>query len=115
MSHTAASFFLESNMYAGLSAAAVEKGWIFSDPRGAKAQPGQAKVMAEMYRQMADVGGIPYETDMQVKMSGSGPMAAIMSKMGNVTMTSTVDSVEVGPLADDLFVPPAGYKLNPKK
>jgi len=101
--------------YARFYKAAVDKGWIFSDPRGAKAQPGQAKAMAEMYRQMADSGGIPYETDMQVTMSGSGPMAAIMSRMGNITMTSTVDSAEVGPLADDLFAPPAGYKLNQKK
>ena len=31
---------------------AVEKGWIFSDPRGAKGNPGQAKAMAEMYRQL---------------------------------------------------------------
>jgi hypothetical protein len=68
-----------------------------------------------MYRQMAEIGGIPYETDVQIKMSGSGPMAAILSKIGNVTMTTTVDSVEVAPLADDLFAPPAGYKLNPKK
>ncbi len=95
--------------------AAVEKGWIFSDPRGAKAQPGQAKAMAEMYRQMADIGGIPYATDMQIKMSGSGPMAGILSRMGNVTMTTTVDAVQVGPLADALFAPPAGYKLNQKK
>jgi len=35
--------------------------------------------------------------------------------MGNVTMTTTVDSVDVAPLADDLFAPPAGYKLNQKK
>jgi hypothetical protein len=42
-------------------------------------------------------------------------MAAVFSKMGNMTMTTTVDSVEVGPLADDLFAPPAGYKLNQKK
>ncbi len=35
---------------------AVEKGWIFSDPRGAKGNPGQAKAMAEMYRQLADTG-----------------------------------------------------------
>jgi len=101
--------------YAHFYKAAVEKGWIFSDPRGAKAQPGQAKAMAEMYRQMADIGGIPYATDIQIKMSGSGPMAAIMARMGNVTMTTTVDSVDVGPLADDLFAPPAGYKLNQKK
>ena len=101
--------------YSRFYKAGVEKGWIFSDPRGAKAQPGQAKAMAEMYRQMAEIGGIAYESDMQIKMSGSGPMAAILSKIGNVTMTTKVDSVEVAPLADDLFAPPAGYKLNPKK
>jgi hypothetical protein len=101
--------------YARFYKAAVDKGWIFSDPRSAKAQPGQAKAMAEMYKQMAEIGGIPYETAVQIRMSGTGPMAAIMSKMGTVTMTSTVDSVEVAPLADDLFAPPAGYKLNQKK
>lgn len=101
--------------YARFYKTAAEKGWIFSDPRGAKAQPGQAKAMAEMYRRMADIGGIPYQTDTQIKISGSGPMAAVFSKMGNMTMTTTVDSVEVGPLADDLFSPPAGYKLNQKK
>src|SRR5262245_26724790 len=101
--------------YARFYKAAADKGWIFSDPRGAKAQPGQAKAMAEMYRRMAEIGGIPYLTDMQMKMSGSGPMAAVFSKMGNMTMTTTVDSVETGALADDLFAPPAGYKLNQKK
>lgn len=101
--------------YARFYKAAVEKGWIFSDPRAAKAQPGQAKAMAEMYRQMADIGGIPYETDVQIKMSGSGPMAAILSRIGKVTMTTTVDSVEVGPVADSLFAPPAGYQLKQKK
>jgi hypothetical protein len=101
--------------YARFYKAAVEKGWIFSDPRGAKAQPGQAKAMAEMYRQMADIGGIPYATDVQIKMSGSGPMAGILSRIGNVTMTTTVDAVDVAPLDDSLFAPPAGYKLNQKK
>lgn len=101
--------------YARFYKAAAEKGWIFSDPRGAKAQPGQAKATAEMYRKIADIGGIPYETDTQIKMSGSGPMAGLLSRMGNVTMSTTVDTVEVGPLADTLFAPPAGYKLNQKK
>jgi len=101
--------------YARFYKAAADKGWIFSDPRGAKAQPGQAKAMAEMYKRVAEIGGIPYQTEMQIKMSGSGPMAAVFSKMGSMTMTTTVDSVETGALADDLFAPPAGYKLNQKK
>jgi hypothetical protein len=95
--------------------AAVEKGFIFSDPRAAKGQPGQAKAMAQMYKELADTGGIAYETEMQIKMGGSGPMAGILARLGNVTVTSQVESVTVGPLADDLFAPPAGYKLNPRK
>jgi hypothetical protein len=95
--------------------AAAEKGFIFSDPRAAKAQPGQARAVAEMYSQMAATGGIPYEMDVQIKLGGSGPMAGLMARMGNITMTNTVDAVETTALADDLFAPPAGYKLNPKK
>ena len=101
--------------FAGFYKAAVEKGWIFSDPRGAKAQPGQAKAMAEMYRQIANIGGIPYASEVQIKMSISGPLAGLLAKIGNVTMTSTTDSVEVGPLTDNRFAPPAGYRLNQKK
>jgi hypothetical protein len=101
--------------YARFYKTAAEKGWIFSDPRAAKAQPGQAKAMAEMYHQLAAIGGIAYQTDMQIKIGGSGPMAGLMARMGNIAMTSTVDSIETGSLADDLFAPPAGYKLNQKK
>lgn len=95
---------------------AVEKGFIFSDPRAAKGQPGQARAMAQMYKELADIGGIAYETEMQIKMGGgSGPMGGIMARLGNVTITNQVESVTVGPLADDLFMPPAGYKLNQRK
>jgi hypothetical protein len=95
--------------------AAAEKGFVFSDPRAAKAQPGQARAVVEMYNQMAATGGIPYELDVQIKLSGSGPMAGLLARMGNVAMAATVDAVETTALGDDLFLPPAGYKLNPKK
>jgi len=68
-----------------------------------------------MYDQMAKIGGIPYETNVEIKMSGSGPMAGLLARLGNISMTSTVESVDAASLADDLFAPPAGYKLNPKK
>lgn len=102
--------------YVGFYKAAVEKGWVFSDPRAAKGQPGQAKAMAEMYKQLAEAGGIAYETDMQMKMGGmSGPMAGLFAKMGNVSFATKMDSVETGAVSADLFAPPAGYKLNSKK
>jgi hypothetical protein len=102
--------------YSRFYKAAAEKGWIFGDPRAAKAQPGQAKAMSEMYRQFAEIGGIPYETDVQIKMSGgSGPLGGILARMGNISMTTTVQDVQAGTVAADLFAPPAGYKLNEKK
>lgn len=55
---------------------AAEKGWIFSDPRVAKGQPGQAKAMADMYRQFAATKGLPWQVDMQISVSGEGPMGA---------------------------------------
>ena len=33
---------------------------------------------------------------MNIKMGGEGPMAAMMAKMGNMSMTTTVQSVETG-------------------
>jgi len=99
------------NFYKG----AVEKGWIFSDPRSAKGSPGQAKAMAEMQRQLAETGGIPYETEMSVKMGGEGRMAGMLSRVGGISATNTVQSVDVAPLAADLFAPPAGYKLKEQK
>ena len=101
--------------YLGFYKSAVDKGWIFSDPRGAKGNPGQAKAMAEMYRQLVSTGGIPYEQETNFKMGGEGPMAAAMAKMGNISMTQTVQSVETGALAADLFAAPAGYKLKEQK
>ena len=94
---------------------AVDKGWFFSDPRAAKAQPGQAKAMAEVYRQLAATGGIAYETEMNIKMGGDGPMAGMLARMGNISTTQTVTAVETATLAADLFAPPAGYKLKEQK
>lgn len=101
--------------YLNFYKAAAEKGWIFSDPRSAKASPGPAKASAEMYRQLVQIGAIPYESEVSISMSGEGPMAAMMAKMGNMSMTTTVTSIETTALDDTLFAPPAGYKINPKK
>lgn len=96
--------------------AATEKAWVFTTPQSARGLPGPAKAMAEMYKQFADAGGIPYETDMEIKMSGgSGSMVRFLAKLGTMSMASTVDAVETTALADDLFAPPAGFKLNVKK
>ncbi len=104
-----------STEYLAFYKAAAEKGWIFSDPRAAKASYGQARSLTEMYRQLAATGGVPYEMTFDIKLSGEGPMAGLMARMGGVSSSTTVESVETGAVADTLFDVPTGYKLNARK
>ena len=97
--------------YSAFYQGAADKGWIFSDPRQAQGAPGQAKAMAQMYSEFAKTGGIPYETLMDIKPEGGGAMGGLMAKVGGMQTTTTTDSVETGPLADDLFQVPADYKI----
>ncbi len=101
--------------YAAFYKGAAEKGWIFSDPRAAQGAPGQAKAMAQMYAEFAAIGGLPYEANMDIKVEGDGPIAAMMAKMGGVTTTTTIDAVDTAPLADTLFQVPADYTLKERK
>lgn len=98
--------------YAAFYKGAADKGWIFTDPRAAQGAPGQAKAMAVMYQQFAGIGGLPYESQLDIKAKGEGMVAAMMARMGSMTTTTTTDSVETGPVADVLFIPPADYTLN---
>jgi hypothetical protein len=95
--------------YAAFYMAAAEKGLFFTDPRAAKAQPGQARGMTELYRKMAQAG-MAYATELTFKFEGSGMMAQMMNKMGGMTMTSEVTEVSGAALADSIFEVPAGYK-----
>jgi hypothetical protein len=101
--------------YSAFYRAAAEKGFIFNDPRAARAQPGAARAMAEMYRRIAEIGGIPYASDVQITLEGSGPLAAALAKIGNLSMSTVVESVVTGAVADELFAPPAGYVTNERK
>lgn len=101
--------------YAAFYSGAAEKGWIFSDPRAAKGSPGQAKAMAQMHAEFAKIGGVPYESNWDIKPQADGMMGSLMSKMGGLSMKTITDSVEVGPLADDLFQVPADYKVSEKQ
>jgi hypothetical protein len=96
--------------YTALYKAIADSGFL-GDPRAAKVQPAQAKAMTEMYRKMAELG-VPFATEMNIGFEGSGPAAAIMSKMGGNSMTSEVTSVSLDAIADSVFEIPAGYKVN---
>ncbi|MDQ3169593.1 MAG: DUF4412 domain-containing protein [Acidobacteriota bacterium] len=95
--------------YLAFYKAAAEKGLFFTDPRAAKAQPGQARGMTELYRQMADKG-VAYATELEFRFEGSGMMAGMMNKVGAMTMKSEVVSASGSPIDDSVFAVPAGFK-----
>ncbi len=95
--------------YRAFYLAAAERGIVFTDPDAAKAQPGQAKGMAVLHREMARAG-VPCDTSISLRFSGEGPLAAVMSRMG-MTMTSVTQNVAADAIASDLFAIPAGYKV----
>jgi hypothetical protein len=96
--------------YAAFYTAAAESGFFFTDPRAAKAQPGQAKGMTAWYREMSE-RGMPYSTELNMKFSGTGMMASMMNKMGGMSMTTEVTSISTEPVADAIFEVPTGYKV----
>ena len=100
--------------YAKFYMNAAEKGFFFGDPRAAKAQPGRAQGMMRMYREMAEKG-IPLESMQTMKMSGSGPMAGILGRMGNGEISTTVTRISAETLDAALFDIPAGYKVKEQK
>lgn len=96
--------------YAAFYRAAAQNGLFFGNPQQAKQQGAQLKSTTEMYKAFAAAGGIPYESEMQMKFEGTGPMASMMDKIGGVTTTTTVTSVTTGAIPDEKFAVPAGYK-----
>jgi hypothetical protein len=100
--------------YATFYIAAADKGFFFGDPRAAKAQPGNAKGMMALYRTMAEKG-VPLDSRQTIKLSGDGPMAGVLAKMGGGEINSLVTSISADALADDIFTVPSGYKIKRQK
>lgn len=100
--------------YSAFFTAALDRGFFYGDPRAAKANAGNAKGMLAAQKSMADKG-IPLQSTQTLQMSGDGPMAGLLSRMGGGEVTSTVTSISADPLSDDLFVVPAGYKQKRQK
>lgn len=90
--------------YRALSKAAAESGFSTSF----MAQGPTMKGMVEVQKTMAEAG-IPMAQEFRMSLEGTGQAAAMMSQMGNMVMTLTVTSLSTDPIADDVFVQPAGY------
>ncbi len=101
--------------FAAYYKAAIELGFVFNNPQQAKAQPAQVKAYNEMYRSMIAASGLAYGQEIAIKMEGGGPMGGIMSRVGGMSMSTTVTGVSLDPLPDDTFTVPMGFKTKINK
>jgi hypothetical protein len=97
--------------YAGFYTAAAENGLFFGNPDAAKGPGGaQLKSTVEMYRKIAALGGIAYQTEMQMKFDADGLMGSMMNKAGGGGLTTTVTAVSTEALDPAMFTVPADFK-----
>lgn len=96
--------------YEQFYAAALAKGFFFSDPRAAKAQPGMAKAMAEASKKWAEAG-VPLSSTVTMKFEGGGMMTGMMNKMMGGPTTTELTKVDTETIPDTEFTTPAGYKV----
>jgi hypothetical protein len=102
--------------YQAFYRAAADSGFIFGDPRAAKAPTGaaQAKAYAALTRKMADAG-MALESQIHITAEGTSPMAAMFARLAKSDINTLVTRVETGELAADAFDIPAGYKVKTEK
>jgi hypothetical protein len=72
---------------------------------------GMPSGMEQMLTGFKDAPGIPILTELMMNIEGTGEMAEMMKKMGQMKIISKVTSISTNSLPDTLFVVPEDYKL----
>jgi hypothetical protein len=73
-----------------------------------------ARAQTELYRALSALVGIPYTIDMTFDIDGHGPLAETVRKVIAGRETAAVTSVRTDPIADTMFLVPAGWKIDRK-
>lgn len=62
-----------------------------------------------LLKSLSDMPGIPYLSELQMDVEGTGPMVDAMKQMGGMKIKSAVTEVSTAAIAGDHFEVPAGY------
>jgi hypothetical protein len=103
-----------ANDYGAFARAAVEREVVLGPASNNRILLAVASAQTELYRALADLGGIPCLVDMTMSVDGTGMVAGMVRKLVSGSRTSTVTSVSVAPLDDAAFAVPAGWKRERK-
>lgn len=77
-------------------------------------KPGQSGGMDKLMAAASSAPGLPYLTEITMRMEGTGPMVEAMNQMGPMKMIQKMSSVSTDPISDDLFKIPEGYTIEKK-
>lgn len=100
--------------YQTFARAAIERQVVLGPASDNRILLAVARAQTELYRALADLGGIPYLVDMKMDVDGRGMLAGLVRKTISGSRTSTVKTVTAAPLDDSTFEVPAGWKRERK-
>jgi hypothetical protein len=103
-----------ANDYQAFAGAAIERQVVLGPASDNRIVLALARAQTELYRALADIGGIPYLVDMKMEVDGHGMLASLVRKLVAGSRTSTVTTVTAAPLDDSTFAVPAGWKRERK-
>jgi hypothetical protein len=100
--------------YDAFAAAAIERQIVLGPATDNKILLAITRARTELYRALGDLHGIPYVVETATNVDGKGMLAGVVRKLVSGSQTTEVTSVSTAPLADELFVVPAGWKSQKK-
>jgi hypothetical protein len=100
--------------YDAFAAAAIERQIVFGPATDNKILLAITRAQTELHRALGGLHGVPYVVETATNVDGKGFLAGMVRKVVAGTQTTEVTSVSTVPLADELFVVPAGWKSEKK-
>ncbi|OFW05300.1 MAG: hypothetical protein A3H96_07630 [Acidobacteria bacterium RIFCSPLOWO2_02_FULL_67_36] len=100
--------------YQAFALAAIEQQVVLGPASDNRILLALARGQTELYRGLADLGGIPYVVDMKMDVDGHGMVAGLVRKAIAGSRTSTVKTVATAPLDAATFAVPSGWKRQRK-
>lgn len=100
--------------YDAFASAAIERQIVLGPASDNKILLAITRAQTELYRALGGLHAVPYLVETATNVDGKGMLAGMVRKIVSGTQRTEVTRVSIEPLADDLFVVPAGWKSEKK-
>jgi len=100
--------------YDAFASAAIERQIVLGPASDNKILLAVTRAQTELYRALGGLHAVPYLVETATNVEGKGMLAGMVRKIVSGTQRTEVTRVSIEPLADDLFVVPAGWKSEKK-